>query len=142
MLPHACATTRQTRIPHHTACMRVQPRVRSPVRVHPCTFHCHNAANAAAHSPSPPPALPLPPPITNERQVLKIRITGMVCAACSTEVENALVGHPGVSKVAVSLAQGEAEITFDSGIVTTVRGAAPAHRRLCAGRRGWGGGWV
>ncbi|GIL89731.1 hypothetical protein Vretifemale_17508 [Volvox reticuliferus] len=51
-------------------------------------------------------------------EVLRMRVTGMVCAACSTAVENALLSQGGVSKAAVALASGEVEAQFDSAVVT------------------------
>ncbi|EFJ52982.1 hypothetical protein VOLCADRAFT_102604 [Volvox carteri f. nagariensis] len=50
-------------------------------------------------------------------EVLRMRVTGMVCAACSNAVENALLSQPGVNKAAVALASGEVEVQFDSAAV-------------------------
>ncbi|KXZ42129.1 hypothetical protein GPECTOR_199g357 [Gonium pectorale] len=51
-------------------------------------------------------------------EVLRLRVTGMVCAACSTAVENALLAQAGVSRAAVALASGEVEVAVDAGAVT------------------------
>lgn len=53
-------------------------------------------------------------------QALRMRVTGMVCAACSGAVEGALKAQPGVSRAAVALASGEVEVTFDSALNTAV----------------------
>eukprot|EP00198_Chlamydomonas_reinhardtii_P009930 XP_001699267.1 heavy metal transporting ATPase [Chlamydomonas reinhardtii] len=50
-------------------------------------------------------------------EALRMRVSGMVCAACSTAVENALLSCSGVSRAAVALASGEVEVTFDSAVV-------------------------
>ncbi|KAG2433084.1 hypothetical protein HYH02_012788 [Chlamydomonas schloesseri] len=50
-------------------------------------------------------------------EALRMRVSGMVCAACSTAVENALLSCAGVSRAAVALASGEVEVTFDSSLV-------------------------
>ncbi|GLI67539.1 hypothetical protein VaNZ11_011761 [Volvox africanus] len=51
-------------------------------------------------------------------EVLRMRVTGMICASCSTAVEKALLSQAGVSKAAVALASGEVEAQFDSASVT------------------------
>lgn len=38
----------------------------------------------------------------------------MVCTSCSTAVENVVFKLPGVRRVSVGLALGEAEVTFNS----------------------------
>ncbi|KAG2435932.1 hypothetical protein HXX76_007127 [Chlamydomonas incerta] len=51
-------------------------------------------------------------------EALRMRVSGMVCAACSTAVENALLSCAGVSRAAVALASGEVEVNFDGAVVT------------------------
>ncbi|GIL57370.1 hypothetical protein Vafri_12621 [Volvox africanus] len=51
-------------------------------------------------------------------EVLRMRVTGMVCASCSSAVEKALLSQGGVTKAAVALASGEVEAQFDSAVVT------------------------
>ncbi|KAG2488839.1 hypothetical protein HYH03_012637 [Edaphochlamys debaryana] len=51
-------------------------------------------------------------------EVLRLRVSGMVCASCSTAVENALLAQAGVSKAAVALASGEVEVHHDSSVVS------------------------
>ncbi|XP_059645625.1 probable copper-transporting ATPase HMA5 [Cornus florida] len=53
----------------------------------------------------------------NEKSTCRISITGMTCTSCSTTVESALQGIPGVQKARVALATEEAEISFDPKMV-------------------------
>lgn len=55
-------------------------------------------------------------------QVTKLRIDGMVCTSCSTAVEKVVSKLPGVRKVSVGLALGEAEVTFNRTLTKEVHG--------------------
>ena len=67
---------------------------------------------------------------------IRIPVTGMTCAACSSRVQRALQQQPGVTDANVNLMMKTATIRFDPGTVTperlveTIRapgyGAAPA----------------
>ncbi|GFR44217.1 hypothetical protein Agub_g5405, partial [Astrephomene gubernaculifera] len=54
----------------------------------------------------------------HQMEVLRLRVSGMVCSACSGAVEAALREVPGVTRAGVALASGEAEVTFDAAVVT------------------------
>ncbi|XP_068639582.1 copper-transporting ATPase HMA5-like [Aristolochia californica] len=58
-----------------------------------------------------------------EGSILKcrIRIRGMTCTSCSTTVESALQGLPGVQKALVALATEEAEIRYDPKIISPIQ---------------------
>lgn len=49
------------------------------------------------------------------QQLLKLRVGGMHCSACSTAVEATLRGLPGVSHASVSLTLGQAEVAYWPG---------------------------
>lgn len=51
-------------------------------------------------------------------QVCRIRIKGMTCTSCSSTVESALQALPGVQRAQVALATEEAEVHYDSKILT------------------------
>ena len=46
-----------------------------------------------------------------------IKVGGMVCAACQAHVQRALDETHGVSKAAVNLMTGQAQVSFDPAIV-------------------------
>ena len=46
-----------------------------------------------------------------------INVEGMVCAACQSHVQKALDETQGVSKAAVNLMTGQAQVSFDPAIV-------------------------
>ncbi|CAG9464968.1 unnamed protein product [Pedinophyceae sp. YPF-701] len=48
-------------------------------------------------------------------QPVRLRVGGMTCTSCSSAVERALSGVPGVKSVAVSVSTGVADITYDTG---------------------------
>jgi copper chaperone CopZ len=60
-------------------------------------------------------------PQQHQEQVVQLVVRGMTCAACSTAVEKALGGVPGVSRASVALTQGRAEVRFDVSRTNTVR---------------------
>ena len=47
-----------------------------------------------------------------------LKITGMTCGGCISNVTNALKEVPGVADVSVSLAAGEATVQYDEGLTT------------------------
>ncbi|XP_075508578.1 putative copper-transporting ATPase HMA5 [Primulina tabacum] len=51
-------------------------------------------------------------------QVCRVRIKGMTCTSCSSTVESALQALPGVQRAQVALATEEAEVHYDSKILT------------------------
>ena len=51
------------------------------------------------------------------KKKIKIGVTGMTCAACSTSVERSLNKRDGVENAVVSLATNEAVVTFDPNLV-------------------------
>ncbi|KAK1372641.1 putative copper-transporting ATPase HMA5 [Heracleum sosnowskyi] len=51
-------------------------------------------------------------------KVCRILIKGMTCSSCSTTVESALQALPGIHKAQVALATEEAQVRYDSKIVT------------------------
>ena len=46
-------------------------------------------------------------------ETVELKVEGMDCAGCVTSVTRMLSGVPGVAKVDVSLAQGNAKVTYD-----------------------------
>lgn len=50
-----------------------------------------------------------------------IRIEGMTCEGCVRSVTKLVAALPGVRAVKVSLTDGKAEVTYDSGAVTPAR---------------------
>jgi copper chaperone CopZ len=74
-----------------------------------------------------------------ERVMLKVG--GMTCGACSSAVEGALKGVPGVSRAAVNLLGGSAEVWFDgntTGVCVHVFGAGYGPRDRCVWCISWG----
>ncbi|GMH33228.1 hypothetical protein BSKO_01062 [Bryopsis sp. KO-2023] len=53
---------------------------------------------------------------SHQIQVARLRIHGMVCTSCSSAVEETVSKLPGVSRVTVGLALGEAEIEYDKAV--------------------------
>ena len=51
-------------------------------------------------------------------ETLRIPVTGMTCAACSSRVQRALQKQPGVADANVNLMMKSATVTFDPQIVT------------------------
>ena len=51
------------------------------------------------------------------KKTIKIGVTGMTCAACSSAVERALKRTDGVSDAVVSLATNDAVVTFDINLI-------------------------
>jgi Cu+-exporting ATPase len=51
------------------------------------------------------------------KKKIKIGVTGMTCAACSSSVERSLIKREGVDTAIVSLATNEAVVTFDPSLV-------------------------
>ncbi len=47
-----------------------------------------------------------------------LKVTGMTCGGCSSKVTKALTAVPGVNKVDVSLAAGEATIQYDERLTS------------------------
>jgi Cu+-exporting ATPase len=54
-------------------------------------------------------------PADSSRQTVRIPVTGMTCAACSSRVQRMLQKAPGVSDAAVNLMMKSATVTFDPG---------------------------
>lgn len=54
-------------------------------------------------------------PADSPRQTVRIPVTGMTCAACSSRVQRMLQKAPGVSDAAVNLMMKSATVTFDPG---------------------------
>ncbi len=46
-------------------------------------------------------------------ETIKIKIDGMTCEGCVRSITNVLTRVPGVTSVQVSLAEGEAQVSFD-----------------------------
>eukprot|EP00201_Polytomella_parva_P016509 CAMPEP_0175061152 /NCGR_PEP_ID=MMETSP0052_2-20121109/13429_1 /TAXON_ID=51329 ORGANISM="Polytomella parva, Strain SAG 63-3" /NCGR_SAMPLE_ID=MMETSP0052_2 /ASSEMBLY_ACC=CAM_ASM_000194 /LENGTH=333 /DNA_ID=CAMNT_0016326981 /DNA_START=36 /DNA_END=1033 /DNA_ORIENTATION=+ len=51
---------------------------------------------------------------TNEQALLRLKVSGMVCASCSSAVEKFILAVPSVISASVSLATGEAEVIYYS----------------------------
>ena len=49
-------------------------------------------------------------------QICKLRISGMVCSACSGAVEGAISQVPGIKQVRISVALGEAEVECEETV--------------------------
>ncbi|HUU78211.1 MAG TPA: heavy metal translocating P-type ATPase [candidate division Zixibacteria bacterium] len=56
----------------------------------------------------------------DDTKTVKIGVTGMTCAACSSAVERALKKRTGVNTAAVSLATNDAVVTFDPNIISEI----------------------
>ncbi|NHJ03584.1 MAG: copper-translocating P-type ATPase [Candidatus Heimdallarchaeota archaeon] len=56
----------------------------------------------------------------DDAKTVKIGVTGMTCAACSSAVERALKKRTGVNTAAVSLATNDAVVTFDPNIISEI----------------------
>jgi P-type Cu+ transporter len=56
--------------------------------------------------------------MTPATATLRIPVTGMTCAACSSRVQRTLQKSPGVSDAAVNLMMKSATVTFDPGAIT------------------------
>ena len=50
-------------------------------------------------------------------ETIKIKVNGMTCAGCTAAVERVLRALEGVTKVSVSLNEGEATVEFESSQV-------------------------
>lgn len=51
-------------------------------------------------------------------RTLHLTIEGMTCGSCARHVQTALRGVPGVQAVAVRLAEGRADVTYDPAAAT------------------------
>lgn len=61
-----------------------------------------------------------------------LKVTGMTCGGCASNVTNALKAIPGVSEVTVSLPAGEATVQYDEQLTS------PAHLKSAVKGVGYG----
>ena len=54
-------------------------------------------------------------------QVARITVLGMHCSSCSNAVEKALSNLPGVSSAVVSLTMEQAEVEYNSALISQVQ---------------------